>query len=182
MRSIAPLQTRQVHHGRSRLDSPVCRRFPPNQPPTGNNRQTGKRRTEGHTHYEAEGLDASRDDDNGQSAKCAIAHRQRARLRIEAAPQRRRFPRSWRLDLQAQPRGSIICLRRTDSRGRVSLLGHSFAVELTWPHGLVRAHFDLTPEQIRFFAVRRREPNCHHLLNAVAYHLPKTRFTDVRKF
>lgn len=117
-----------------------------------------------------------------QSAKYAIAHRQRARLRIEAAPRRRRFPRSWRLDLQAQPRGCIIYLRRTDSRGRLSLLGHSFDVEPTWPHRLVRAHVDLTAEQIRFFALRRREPNWHHLLSTVAYHLPKRKFIDVRKF
>jgi len=117
-----------------------------------------------------------------QSAKYAMAHRQRARLRIDAAPRRSRFPSSWKLDLQAQPRGCIIYLRRTDARGRVSLLGHSFIVDRTWPHRLVRAHVDLIAEQIKFFALRRREPNSHRLLNTVAYHLPKRKFIDVRKF
>ena len=87
-----------------------------------------------------------------------------------------------KLDLQAQPRGCIIYLRRTDARGRVSLLGHSFIVDRTWPHRLVRAHVDLIAEQIKFFALRRREPNWHRLLNTVAYHLPKRKFIDVRKF
>jgi len=117
-----------------------------------------------------------------QSAKYGMAHRQRARLRIDAAPRRSRFPSSWKLDLQAQPRGCIIYLRRTDVRGRVSLLGHSFIVDRTWPHRLVRAHVDLIAEQIKFFALRRREPNWHRLLNTVAYHLPKRKFIDVRKF
>jgi hypothetical protein len=117
-----------------------------------------------------------------QSAKYAMAHRQRARLRIDAAPRRSRFPSSWKLDLQAQPRGCIIYLRRTDARGQVSLLGHSFVVDRTWPHRLVRAHVDLIAEQIKFFALRRREPNSHRLLNTVAYHLPKRKFIDVRKF
>ena len=112
----------------------------------------------------------------------SMAHRQRARLRIDAAPRRSRFPSSWKLDLQAQPRGCIIYLRRTDARGRVSLLGHSFIVDRTWPHRLVRAHVDLIAEQIKFFALRRREPNSHRLLNTVAYHLPKRKFIDVRKF
>ena len=39
----------------------------PKQPPTGNNRQTGERQTEGHTHHKAEKLDPSRYDDNGQN-------------------------------------------------------------------------------------------------------------------
>jgi len=116
-----------------------------------------------------------------QSAKYAVAYRQRARLRIEAAPRRRLFPRSWKLDLQAQPKGRIIYLRRTDALGRVSLLGHSFVVDRSWPHRLLRAHVDLTANQIHFFALRRREPNWHPLLKTVAYHLPKRKFIDVQK-
>lgn len=115
------------------------------------------------------------------SAKYAIAYRQRARIRIEAAPCRRLFPRSWKLNLQAQPKDCIIYLRRTDAQGRVSLLGHSFIVDRSWPHRLVRAHVDLTTEQIRFIALRRREPDWHPLLKTVAYHFPKRKFIDVHK-
>jgi hypothetical protein len=61
-----------------------------------------------------------------QSAKYAIAYRQCARLRIEAAPRRRLFARSWKLNLQARLMGCIIYLRRTDAHGWVSLLGHTF--------------------------------------------------------
>jgi hypothetical protein len=116
-----------------------------------------------------------------QSARYAIAYRQRARLRIESAPRRRLFPRSWKLNLQAQPKGGIIYLRRTDAHGRVSLLGHSFIVDRSWPHRLVRAHVDLTAKQIHFIALRRREPNWHPLLKTVAYHLPERKFIDVHK-
>lgn len=116
-----------------------------------------------------------------QSAKYAIAYRQRARLRIEAAPRRRLFPRSWKLNLQARLMGCIIYLRRTDAHGRVSLLGHTFMVDRSWPHRLVRAHVDLTTEQIRFYALRRREPNWQPLLNTLAYHLPERKFIDVQK-
>lgn len=90
-----------------------------------------------------------------QSAKYAIAYRQCARLRIEAAPRRRLFARSWKLNLQARLMGCIIYLRRTDAHGWVSLLGHTFMVDRSWPHHLVRAHVDLTAQQIRFFALRR---------------------------
>ena len=116
-----------------------------------------------------------------QSAKYSVAYRQRARLRIEAAPRRRLFPRSWKLNLQAQLIGCIIYLRRTDAHGRVSLLGHSVMVDRSWPHRLVRAHVDLTAHQIRFYALRRREPNWHPLLKTVAYHFPERKFIDVRK-
>lgn len=116
-----------------------------------------------------------------QSTKYAIAYRQRARLRIEAAPRRRSFPRSWKLNLQARLMGCIIYLRRTDAHGRVSLLGHSFMVDRSWTHRLVRAHVDLTAQQIRFYALRRREPNWHPLLKTIAYHFPERKFIDVRK-
>jgi hypothetical protein len=48
----------------------------------------------------------------GQSARYVRAARQRSAARIEAAPARRPFPSGWRLDLQAQPRGRLVFLRR----------------------------------------------------------------------
>jgi hypothetical protein len=113
-----------------------------------------------------------------QSARYVAAYRQRARLRIESAPQRRLFPCPWKLDLQARPKGCIIYLRRTDAHGRVSLLGHSFIVDSSWPHRLVRAHVDLTTAQIRFHALRRREPTWQPIVKTVPYHFPERNFRD----
>jgi hypothetical protein len=113
-----------------------------------------------------------------QSGKFVAASRQRAAARIEAAPARRPFPKRWKLDLQAQPRGRIIFLRRTTAQGIVELLGHRFEVDVSWPHRLVRAEVDLDAGRIRFFALRRREPNHQPLLREVAYTLPRRRFQE----
>ena len=113
-----------------------------------------------------------------QSARYVTAYRHRARLRIESAPHRRVFPCPWRFDLHARPQGCVIYLRRTDAHGRVSLLGHSFVVDSSWPHRLVRAHVDLTADQIRFHALRRREPTWQPILKTVSYHFPKRKFRD----
>jgi hypothetical protein len=113
-----------------------------------------------------------------QSGKFVAASRQRAAARIEAAPARRPFPKRWKLDLQAQPRGRIIFLRRTSAQGTVELLGHRFEVDVSWPHRLVRAEVDLDAGRIRFFALRRREPNHQPLLREVAYTLPRRRFQE----
>jgi transposase len=113
-----------------------------------------------------------------QSARYVAAYRQRARLRIESAPLRRFFPFPWKFDLQARPKGCVIYLRRTDAHGRVSLLGHSFVVDSSWPHRLVRAHVDLIKNQIRFHALRRREPTWQPIVKTVPYHFPKRNFRD----
>lgn len=117
-----------------------------------------------------------------QSARYVAAYRQRARLRIESAPHRRLFPCPWKLDLHARPKGCVIYLRRTDAHGRVSLLGHSFLVDSSWPHRLVRAHVDLTAEQIRFHALRRREPTWQPIVKILPYHFPERKFRDAQYF
>jgi hypothetical protein len=72
----------------------------------------------------------------------------------------------------------VIFLRRTDAHGHVSLLGHSFVVDSCWPHRLVRAHVDLTSDQIRFHALRRREPTWQPILKTVPYRFPERKFRD----
>src|SRR3954451_20795510 len=52
-----------------------------------------------------------------RSDRYVAACRVRAAARIEAAPPRRPFPEGWELDLQAQPRGQIVSLRRTGEQG-----------------------------------------------------------------
>ncbi len=113
-----------------------------------------------------------------QSGRYVAASRLRAAARIEAAPARRPFPEGWALDLQAAPRGRIIYLRRTGAAGGVELLGRHFEVDATWPHRLVRAEVDLDAGQIRFHALRRRDPSHQPLLREVAYTLPRRRFQE----
>ena len=113
-----------------------------------------------------------------RSAKYIAAARKRSIARIEAAPRRRPFPKHWRLDLQRDPHGIIVFLRRTDDRGRASLLGHAFDVDRHWLHRLVRAEVNLDDNTIRFFALRRREPTDQPLLNKASYTLPKRPFQE----
>jgi hypothetical protein len=106
------------------------------------------------------------------------AARARSAARIEAAPRRRAIPARWRPDLQRPLRGTVIFLRRTDDKGQASLLGRAFAVSATWTHRLVRAEVDLTAGRVRFFALRRRDPNQHPLLAEAAYAVPTGRFRE----
>lgn len=112
------------------------------------------------------------------SARYVAAARSRAAARIEAAPSRRPFPEGWRLDLQASPRGRLVYLRRTDEQGAVELLGRRFAVDATWPNRLVRAEVHLDAGRIRFYALRRREPEQQPLLREVADRRPRRRFSE----
>lgn len=113
-----------------------------------------------------------------RSDRHIAAYRRRAAARIEAAPPRRIFPTDWTLDLQAPLRGQIVFLRRTTERGSVRLLGRSFAVDPLWCHRLVRCEVDLAAEQIRFYALRRRDPESQPLLTHVPYVPPRKRFHE----
>lgn len=113
-----------------------------------------------------------------QSGRYVAASRLHAATRIEAAPDRRAFPKDWTLDLQARPVGRIIYLRRTGATGGVDLLGRHFEVDASWPNRLVRAEVDLEAGQIRFHALRRRDPGHQPLLREVAYKLPRRRFKE----
>jgi transposase-like protein len=106
-----------------------------------------------------------------QSAKYMLASRQRAAARIEAAPPRRPFPVQWRFKLTAPVKGRIIYLRRTTAQGGVTLLGHTFVVEPLWSHRLVRCEVDIDAAVLRFYALRRREPDWQPLLREVPYRL-----------
>ncbi len=111
-----------------------------------------------------------------QSARYLAACRQRAALRMEAAPPRRPFPCSWQADLQTPPRGRMVFLRRTTEQGQVQLMGRSFLVDPNWPHRLVRAEVDLDEDRISFYALRRREPSWQPLLRIFDYHVPRRPF------
>lgn len=116
-----------------------------------------------------------------QSARYVAAYRNQANSRMERAPRRRCFPSSWQLDLQADPRGSMIFLRRTNEQGKVTLLGHSLLVDESWPHRLVRGQVDLDAGLISFYALRRKDPVHQPLLRTVEYRFPKRRFIDTAR-
>jgi transposase-like protein len=113
-----------------------------------------------------------------RSSRYVLALRRVRTDRIEAAPQRRPFPRGWRLNLQAHPRGRIVYLRRTSASGSVDVLGRSFAADDHWPNRLVRVEFDLDAGRMRFFALRRREPKIHPMLGELNHQIPKRRFNE----
>lgn len=110
------------------------------------------------------------------SERYVAAVRRRAAMRIERAPARSSIPQNLSLDLQAQPRGTVVFIRRTDDQGYASVLGHRFSVAEHWPHRLVRAEVDLDRESIRFYALRRREPTLQPLLAQHHYVFPRRRF------
>lgn len=106
------------------------------------------------------------------------ASHQRAAARIEAACDRRIFPKGYRLKLQAPLRGRVIFLRRTTEHGSAHLLGRTFEVERLWPHRLVRCEVDLDKGWIHFYALRRRDPNHQPLLNKIRYKVPTRTFHE----
>jgi hypothetical protein len=104
------------------------------------------------------------------SARYIAAHRARSGTRREHAPARRPFPKPFRFYPNAPLSGTLIFLRRTDDGGRAHLLNRVFPVTQRWAHRLVRAEVDLGAQQIRFHALRRKDPADQPLLNEVSYH------------
>jgi hypothetical protein len=110
------------------------------------------------------------------SARYITAHRARSATRREQAPPRRPFPQGFRFDPNTRPGGTILFLRRTDDNGRAHLMGRRFEVSQHWTHRLVRCEVNLDAHQIRFHALRRREPTDQPLLKIAPYHRPNKRF------
>jgi transposase-like protein len=104
------------------------------------------------------------------SASYVAAHRARNAPRREQAPVRRAFPTRFKSDLNAPLDGTLIFLRRADDHARVRLLGRSFELPAQWAHRLARCEVDLSAHQIRFFALRRRDPASQPMLLQVPYH------------
>ena len=104
------------------------------------------------------------------SARYIAAHRARSATRRDQAPPRRPFPQGFEFDPNAPLTGTLIFLRRTDDAGGAHLLGRHFPVAPQWPHRLVRCEVDLSTHQIRFYALRRKDPADQPLLNKVSYH------------
>lgn len=107
-----------------------------------------------------------------RSQRYIAAYRAKCAVRVEGAPMREAFPADKQLDLGAHPQGRIIYIRRTNDEGCVYMLGRRFDVARSWPHRLVRCEVDLDTHVIRFYVLRRREPNDQPLLRETPYELP----------
>jgi hypothetical protein len=108
----------------------------------------------------------------GRSDRHVAALRRHRAARIEAAPQRRPFPRDWKLDLQTLVRGRLVYLRRTNALGEVEVLGRSFEVDRQWANRLVRIVVDLKAGRLRVYRLRRREPSDQPLLREIRHRVP----------
>jgi len=104
------------------------------------------------------------------SARYTASHRARNVQRRDSAPRRRAYPNHFKLNLNAKPSGTMIFLRRSDDSNHVHLLGRSFELPEYWKHRLTRCEVDLHANQIRFFALRRKDPASQPLLVSVPYH------------
>lgn len=104
------------------------------------------------------------------------AYEHRLARHQEQVPQRKPFPKEWTPNFQDPPRGQIIYLRRTNAAGAVSILGHAYVVDPLWQHRLTRCEVDLDQKEIRFFRLRRKEPQQQPLIKVIAYELPLRRF------
>lgn len=97
------------------------------------------------------------------SGRYITAYRVKTAARREAAPNRRRFPKGFKLNLNTPLKGTMIYLRRSDDQGNV-------------PHRLVRCEVDFTHQRIRFYAMRRRDPHHQPVLREVPYLRPNKPF------
>lgn len=113
-----------------------------------------------------------------RTARYVAASRQRAAARHERVPARVPFPERWQLDLQAPLQGRVVFIRRTTEHGTVSLLGHTFQVDPHWCHRLVRCEVLVDHHCIRFYALRRAQPDVQPLLRERSYRIPKRAFKE----
>jgi len=98
---------------------------------------------------------------------------QRLAARLSTAPARRPWPARWHWQPALLPSGCVIYIRRTNDRGEITLLGHTWLLDPAWCHRLVRAEVDLAAAQIRCFALRRSAPSEQPLLRVLPYAYPR---------
>lgn len=100
------------------------------------------------------------------------ASRVRSSVRIEAAPDRAAFRPAEMPDLTGPPSGQIVFIRRTSQHGTASILKRPYPVDPRWVHRLVRGELDLDSRRLRFYALRRREPDVQPLLGETVFEPP----------
>ncbi len=118
------------------------------------------------------------EDLQGHSRRYVQALLNQRAARLEAAPNRRAFPGTWKPDLKKRPRGRLVYLRRSNGSSEVTLLGQTWPLDQVWPNRLVRCEVNLTQNKIRFFSLRRKEPTSQPQILEVDYRLPARGFRD----
>ncbi|SRR5712691_580164 len=115
-----------------------------------------------------------------RSDRFVAAARLRLAPRIESAPPRRPFPKNWSMarSLRKPLAGKVVFLRRSDAGGQVRVLGRKYPVDPSWPGRLVRVEVDLEASEIRFYSLRRRQPDDHRLLRTTPYTPPSKPFRE----
>lgn len=112
-------------------------------------------------------------------SQCFVeADREKNADRIDAAPSRWLIAKTWKLDWQKQPAGTVIFIRRLDDDGCVEIMGYRWLVDAAWPNRLVRAEVDLVANVIRFYRLRRRAPTDQPLIGYVDYTFPVRKFKE----
>lgn len=106
------------------------------------------------------------------SGRYVFASRTRNAPRIDNAPPRRTFPHQWQWNEHAKVKGLLIYIRRSDDRGRVTVLGRTHHVSNNWIHRLVRCEIDIEQKEIRCYGLRRSDWKAQPLLRRVNYELP----------
>jgi hypothetical protein len=103
------------------------------------------------------------------SATYIAAHRNKTAHRRDSASARRPVPKHFTWDRNAELKGLMIFIRRSDGHGTVHLLGRPYPVAKDWPNRLVRCEVSFTHRRIRFYALRRRDPDTQPLLHEISY-------------
>ena len=109
---------------------------------------------------------------NVRSNAYVSALRARLAQRIDAAPARRSWPKSFRFKATLPPSGTLIYLRRTDEHWQAIVLGRPYLVDPTWQHRLVRAEVSFENDSMNFHSLRRKDPSSQPLLRSITYHFP----------
>ncbi|MDZ4287381.1 MAG: hypothetical protein U0984_05455 [Prosthecobacter sp.] len=82
---------------------------------------------------------------------------------------RRAFPARFKVDLKTPLQGTVILLRRSDEKGRVTVLGRLYKIRGNWQHRLVRVEINFTAKELHFYALRRAASTSQPLLKSQTY-------------
>jgi transposase len=104
------------------------------------------------------------------SERYTAAHRARHAAKADCAPARVPVPARFCFRPTAPLSGTMIYIRRTNERGQIHMLGHTFAVSPAWRHRLVRCEVDFGAQMICCFALRRAAPSDQPMLAIIPYH------------
>ena len=112
------------------------------------------------------------------SCRFTEAYYHRLAQHREVTPTRRAFPKTWNVNLQTEPLGQMIYLRRCDANGEVFFLGRQFTIAPPMAHRLIRCEVHFDDQEIRIFRLRRREPTNQPLIKTIKYKRPRQGFLE----